>query len=42
VGEAILFTQPTATIDDLQAYRAGDIGPFKAKNTASFRFSTAF
>jgi hypothetical protein len=27
VGEAIIFTQPTRTIDDLRAYRSGDLGP---------------
>lgn len=26
IGELIIFTQPTSTIDDLRAYRAGDIG----------------
>jgi len=27
VGEALILTQPTRTIDDLRAYRAGDLAP---------------
>ncbi len=27
IGEAVLFTQPTGTIDDLARYQRGDLGP---------------
>jgi len=27
IGEAIILTQPTSSIDDLRAYRAGSLGP---------------
>jgi hypothetical protein len=42
VGEAILLTQPTSSIDDLHTYRAGNIGPLMPKGTALFRYSTSF
>lgn len=39
IGEAIIFTQPTSSIDDLAAYRAGSLGVVKA---AGLAFETAF
>jgi hypothetical protein len=39
IGEAIILTQPTSSIDDLAAYRAGSLG---APRTAALGFSTAF
>ena len=40
IGEAIIFTQPTSSIDDLATYRAGALGG--ATKTAALVFSTAF
>jgi hypothetical protein len=39
IGEAIIFTQPTSSIDDLAAYRAGSLGGPK---TTALVFRTAF
>jgi hypothetical protein len=39
IGEAIIFTQPTSSIDDLAAYRAGSLG---VPRTAGLVYSAAF
>jgi hypothetical protein len=39
IGEAIIFTQPTSSIDDLATYRAGALGTTK---TTALLFSAAF
>lgn len=40
IGEAIIFTQPTASIDDLATYRTGSLGG--ATRTPALVFSAAF
>jgi hypothetical protein len=40
IGEAIIFTQPTSSIDDLATYRAGSLGG--VTKSAALVFSTAF
>jgi hypothetical protein len=42
VGEAIILTQPTSSLDDLHTYRTGNIGPLAPKGTTLFRYSTSF
>ena len=39
IGEGIIFSQPTSSIDDLAAYRAGSLG---ATKTAALAFRAAF
>jgi hypothetical protein len=39
IGEVIIFTQPTSSIDDLAAYRAGSLAP---TTTAALVFRTRF
>jgi hypothetical protein len=40
IGEAIILTQPTSSIDDLRRYRAGSIGP--PPGEVAFGYSAAF
>jgi hypothetical protein len=42
VGEAIILTQPTATIEDLRTYRMGNIEPLEPRRTTLLRYTTTF
>jgi hypothetical protein len=42
VGEAIILTRPTSSIDDLRSYRAGEIAPLGAPPRAFLRYSAKF
>jgi hypothetical protein len=42
VGEAIILTRPTSSIDDLRSYRAGELGPIGVRPWAFLRYSAKF